>query len=41
MKLAVAQALFLNESFMLVSEIVVILKFFLGEDFEQLPVGLM
>ena len=41
MELAVAQALFLDETFVLVPKIIVIFKFFLGEDFKQFPPDLL
>ena len=41
MELAVAQALLLDETFVLVPEIIVIFKFLLGEDFKQFPESLV
>jgi hypothetical protein len=41
MELAIAQALFLDETFVLVPKIIVIFKFFLGEDFKQFPPDLL
>jgi hypothetical protein len=41
MELAIIQALLLDETFMLVSEIIVIFEFFFREDFKQLPEDLV
>jgi hypothetical protein len=41
MELTVAQALFLDETFVLVPEIIVVFEFLLRENFKQFPVGLV